>query len=445
MQPYRQPIFASSHHLCRFIAKKQERVKNFRLLTITHKTANINHIGQYIPTVNSDPKALATRLHQIKEHFQMEELLYMATCNRLTFFFIREEPSTENFVLDLFSRLHPGIPIHCLGGVQDVIARYNGVDCVRHLFEVAASLDSLVVGEREILRQIREAYEFCQQEKLSGDQIRLIMKMAIPTAKEVYTRTKIGENNVSVVSLAVLQMLQHEPPKDAKFLVIGAGQTNALVIKLLGNKGYSNFTIFNRSLKKATYLASQVNGKAYTLDQLSEYQQPFDVLICCTRADRPTITDEVYQQIIGKDTQTKIIVDLGVPGDVHPKVVQNNEVHYVEIESLRRLAEENLARRMNEVEAASEIVGERIEEFRQNVRQRRVERALATIPSKVKGVSDRALNGVFKKEIQSLDPTSKELLERVVSYMEKKYISIPMMVAREVVEEELNREKEEKK
>ncbi len=419
-------------------------MKNFRLLTITHKTANINHIGQYIPSVNSDATALSARLHEIKQHFQMDELLYMATCNRLTFFFIREEETTESFIIELFSKLHPGIPQHCLGGVQDVIASYSGIDCVRHLFEVAASIDSLVVGEREILRQIKEAYEFCQKEKLSGDHIRLIMKMAIPTAKEVLTRTKIGENNVSIVSLAVLEMLQYKPALNTNFLIIGAGQTNALVSKLLINKGYSNFTIYNRSLKKAEYLATRVEGKGFALSDLPNYKDTFDVLICCTRADRPLITPEVYQQLVGDDTSTKIIVDLGVPGDVSRKVVNDFNVNYIEIETLRQLAKENLARRMEEVEAANEIVGERLEVFRQNVRQRRVERALSAIPSKVKGVSERALNGVFKKEIEELDPNSKELLERVVSYMEKKYISIPMVVAREVVEKELNREKDEK-
>ena len=412
-------------------------MNNFRLITITHKTANINHIGRYIPSFNDDPGKLAEVLRNIKEELGIEELLYLATCNRLTFLFVREAPIDNNFLVALFGMLHNNIPQHCLHGIADVTAVYNGEDCIQHIFEVAASLDSLVVGEREILRQLRTAYEFCDQNQLAGDNIRLVMKSAIPTAKEIYTKTKIGENSVSVVSLAIQQMMQNDIPADARFVIIGAGQTNHLVAKFLLKHGFKNFTVFNRSLENAQLLADKLKGTAHTLSDLATYTQPFDVLVTCTGATEPVVTEQTYRQLIGKDTAQKIIIDLSVPTNVHPAVVRNFPVQYIEVERLRSLAAENLALRKQEVENALLIIDERLEEFKLLHRQRRVERGMAEIPARMREVKERALTSVFQKEIALLDQDAQLTLEKVINYLEKKYVGIPIAVAKNVLESEL--------
>jgi len=411
-------------------------VKTFKIVTITHKTANINHIGRYIPSVNADPEGLVSVLKDVKVALEVDELLYLATCNRLTFFLVTDNALDDNFLLKLFEMLHPTVDDGSLSDVLDVVATYEGAAALEHLFEVASSLDSLVIGEREILRQLKASYEFCHQHKLTGDNIRLAIKMAIPTAKEVYTLTKIGENSVSVVSLAMREMLKHHISKDARFLIVGAGQTNNLVAKFLLKQSFKNFAIFNRSLENAKLLAAKLNGQAYTLNQLHDYHQPFDVLITCTGANDPVITEDLYKHLIGDDTSKKIIVDLAVPSDVVPTISQNFNVDYIEVERLRCLAAQNLKLRGKEVIGAKTIIAERLEEFKLLFSQRRVERAMSEIPAKLRAVKNDALNTVFQEELSTLDEHATHMLQRVLAYIEKKYIGIPITVAKSVFSSE---------
>ncbi len=411
-------------------------MKTFKIVTITHRTANINHIGKFIPSVNADPVGLVSILKEVKEVLKVDELLYLATCNRLTFFLVTERVLDNDFLLELFEMLHPKVDASSLHDVLDVVATYEGITALEHLFEVASSLDSLVIGEREILRQLRGAYDFCHQHQLTGDNIRLAMKMAVPTAKEVYTRTKIGENSVSVVSLAMREMLRHDIPEDARFLIVGAGQTNNLVAKFLLKQSFKNFAIFNRSLENAKLLAAKLDGQAYLLEHLHDYHKPFDVLITCTGANDPVITEELYQHLIGDDTTKKIIVDLAVPSDVAPTISQKFNVDYIEVERLRCLAAQNLELRRKEAVRAKVIIQERLEEFKLVFSQRRVERAMSQIPAKLKAVKNNALNTTFQSELATLDETDTHLLQRVLAYIEKKYIGIPITVAKSVLSDD---------
>jgi len=413
-------------------------VNNFRVVTITHKTANINHIGRYIPSVNANPTQLAAVLHQIKLLLHIDELMYMATCNRLTFLMVCEQPVNDQFLIQLFSLLHPNIPQHCIGGMLDVVAVYNGTNSVQHIFEVAASLDSLVVGEREIIRQLRQAYEFSRKHKLTGDNIRLLIETAIPLAKEVYTNTKIGENSVSVVSLAMQEMLSLSPSKNSRFVIVGAGQTNTLVAKFLLKHDFKHFVVFNRTRSNAEHLGAKLNAAGYTLDELASYKKGFDILITCTGAAAPIITPKIYTHLLQGDKQPKIVVDLAVPTDVANDVLQQNNINYIAVEKLRSRAAENLALRKQEIVNAQVIIEERLGTFKTLLRKRRVERVMASeIPSRVKAVKERALTSVFQKEIAKMDEASQRTLERVVAYLEKKYIGIPITVAKSALEKEL--------
>ncbi len=426
-------------YICNISKYRGKILNNFRIITITHKTANISHIGRYIPSVNAEPEKLAATLHQLKKELNIGELFYLATCNRLTFLFTCDATADEAFLSRFFQILEPKMPPHCIAGTLDVVSTISGLDCVKHIYEVASSLDSLVVGEREILRQLKDAYNFCHRHKLTGDNIRVIMKMAIPVAKEIYTDTKIGENSVSVVSLAMKKMFDLKPNPKAKCLIVGAGQTNSLVAKFLIKYQFNNCVVFNRSLKNAQILANKLgkNTPAYTLDALDSYQDKFDILITCTGANEHIINLETYQQLLNGDTDKKIIIDLAVPTDIHPQIIKNYPTAYIAVENLRILAAENLKLRQEEVVKAQAIIDRRVSEFKVLMRQRRVERAMSVIPSEIKAVKEKAVNSVFHKEIAELDDDAQATLERILTYIEKKYIGIPIKVAKNVLETEL--------
>lgn len=401
----------------------------YHILTLTHRDAPLEALAQAIaPSDKTGPA-----LQHLMTAMGWKELLYLATCNRATYVFYDHKPVNPNVAAQMLSTLRPDLPE---GSVQKVAAKMrlmHGEEAVTHLLEVASSIDSLVVGEREIIRQLRQAYDQSNQWDLTGDHLRLLMGFTIETAKEIYTHTGIGRRPLSVVALAYSEMLKTGVSPDARVLMVGAGETNALFAKFLAKAGFRHVTVFNRTFEKAQTLAQANGWRALPLDELPYFSEGFDVMVVCTGATHPVIIQALYRELLGNETGKKIVVDLSIPHNVARETTLAFPMHYIEIESLKETASENLAYREQERERAAGLVRERIFQFRDRWHERQVERALAHIPEEVKAVKDRAITEVFGKEFAQLDPAAQDLVQRMMGYMEKKCVAIPMKAAKKVV------------
>jgi glutamyl-tRNA reductase len=320
---------------------------------------------------------------------------------------------------------------------------YENEFALNHLYRVASSLESLVVGEREIITQVRKAYDICNSEGLTGDFLRLVIKSTITTAKQVYTYTKIAANPVSVVSLAERKLRDMEPEFNSRILVIGAGETNSNLCKYLVKHGFSDFVVFNRTLANAEKFAkmiaaSKIKTTAFPLEQLKEYKEGFDILIVCTASVEKIITPEIYSSLLNGDKGKKIIIDLSVPSNIHPSILEDNNIHLIDISQLKAVAEKNKTDRQNEIAAAEEVIDENMKNFRHMHRTRRLEIKMKDVPEKIRQIKHKAIYDVFADDINSLDDRSKEVLERVLDYMERKCISVPMVMAKEIILETSN-------
>lgn len=403
----------------------------YQLLTITHKTANLKKIGDYVVSVTDD-KNLDAQLNNLKNRFGFEELLYISTCNRVIYLFTGEVQVSSKFIEQFFTFINPNLA-HEIERIHHEVSYYFGEYAVNHFYSVAASVDSLVIGERQILGQIREAYEACKQMKLTGDSLRLLMRFAVTVAKRVYAQTRIGEKPISVVSLAIKKLLNLQVPKTARIILVGAGQTNTLAAKFLVKYNFNNVVVFNRSIGKAEKLSSKFDNRFHALNTLTDYKEGFDVLIVCTGSTEPIITTDVYESLLNGETERKTVIDLSIPNNVARDVTKAFLMSYIEIDTLRALAQENMAFREREVTKAKEIIIEEVNDFDAQFKQRQIEKAMREIPVKIKEVKARAINQVFHKELEGLDDATKELMERMLNYMEKKCISIPMRIAKDVM------------
>lgn len=405
---------------------------HYKILTVTYKQISLKEIGSF--GVHADHGvALEVRLAELKEQFHLEELMYTATCNRVMYFFRTEQVIDAAFTLEFFQHLNPTLSDEVLDTIPDVVVLHEGLDAMKHLLEVAASVDSLVIGERQILGQLRTAFDQCKNWGFIGDSIRLAMNYAIVTAKSIYSDTKIGDKPVSIVSLAVQRLLKANLPKDSRILMIGAGQTNELVAKFLEKHEYTSVTVFNRTLEKASSVAKIVGGSAMPLQELQDYSDGFDCIVVCTGAPEPILTTELYQQLLVGETDKKVIIDLAIPPNTTPEVVAQFKVEYIEIEGLRNLAKENMAFREKEVTKAKVLLDTELEAFPAYYQQRQLELAMSRIPNEIKAVRKKAMNEVFHKEMADLDDPTKALVEKMLHYMEKKCIGIPMKAAREAI------------
>ncbi len=402
---------------------------HFHTIAFTHRNLDVSAIGK----LHIEAENQQARFNPVKEQLHIDELLFLSTCNRVEFLLVGPQAASIDFLTTFFKQLYPDF-------TQDTIDFYvanasvvSNIEAIDHILRVASSIDSLVIGEREIITQVRHAYDDAHKNGFSGDFIRLLIKHVIQTAKRVYTETKISMKPVSVVSIAYQRLQGMDVPSDARVLVVGAGVTNTAMCRFLKKHGMSSFVVFNRTLAKAQSLADELGGTAYPLDQLTTYTGGFDILVTCTGAEETIITPEVYSFLLQGDTAPKITIDLALPNDIHADVHEKFPTRQISINVLQSISESHLQERSQEIEHVEAILAEAIESFNHLLKLRRIEIAMRPVPQMVKDIKATAFNDVFKAELENMDADSKELLEKIVGYMEKKYMSMPMKMAKEIL------------
>jgi len=404
-------------------------LKYLKVIAFTHKQIELKELGRLVICQED----ITDKLQQVKSQFDIDEIFYLATCNRVEFVLVTDQVVDAAYTERFIDALHIGVCNHYMGVFLKGASIYEDQEALNHLLRISCSLESLIVGEKEILPQLRKAYESCREAGLTGDFLRMAMNCVVKTAKEVYTDTNISKNPISVVSLAYRKLRDLKLGTNARVLIIGAGETNLNISKYLQKHKFTNFAIFNRTLAKAKAMAVDLNGEAFTLDTLKSYDKGFDAIITCTSSVEPIITPEIYKSLLIGETDKKTIVDLAVPNDTHPDVLANFPVNFIEVHSLNEVAKRNLQERYEELVHAEVIINQNIAEFLTMLKQRRIELAMRQVPEKIKEIRNNAINTVFADEVQGMDEQNRQILEKVINYMEKKYISVPMIMAKEIL------------
>ncbi len=404
-------------------------LNNFHIVAFTHRNLGVSEIGKlHIEDVKQN-----AYLNNLKERLDLKELMFLSTCNRVEFIFCADALVDYAFLQIFFQTLYAEFTDETVNYFAENADVFSKMEAVEHMLSVASSIDSMVVGEREIITQVRNAFEASKKMNLTGDFIRLVMRQTIETAKKVYTETSIATKPVSVVSLAYHKLKDMNIPLDARILIIGAGTTNTNMGRFLRKHGFKNFVVFNRTISKAQALAQDLHGVGYDLKALKSYTKGFDVIITCTGSEAHLITPELYSQLLQGETDRKVVIDIALPQDLDPQIVINERVNHISVEILQKISNENLKERSKEIQHVEEIIAEAVFEFKHLNKVRAVELAMREVPQKVKEIRETAVNNIFKTDIDLLDDNSREILEKIIGYMEKKYISVPMLMAKEIL------------
>ncbi len=404
-------------------------IDNFHIIAFTHRNLELNDIG----LLHIEQDRQEERLQHLKNSLELNELMFLSTCNRVEFLFCTEKEVDFHFIIRFFETLYPHFSREQIGHYGHRGDQFKGSSAVQHMLSVASSIDSMVVGEREIITQVRNAFQVSKAMHLTGDFIRLLMRHTIETAKKVYTETSIATKPVSVVSLAYHKLRDMNIPLDARVIIVGAGVTNTNMSKFLRKHGFRNFTVFNRTFSKAETLANDLHGKAMPLTEISNYNEGFDVMITCTGSEHHIITPEVYKGLLNGENNRKVVIDLALPQDIDPQIVLDHAITHISVEVLQKISNENLKERSKEIQHVEEIIAEALYDFKNIQKIREVELAMRQVPQKVKEIRSTAVDEIFRNDIEGMDDQSREVLEKVLSYMEKKYMSMPMIMAKEIL------------
>ena len=287
------------------------------------------------------------------------EALVLSTCNRVEVYAASEKRvSTDEIARclvrdDTAHRFAP--PFY----------RYEGEKCAQHLFRVTSGLDSMVVGETEILGQAKKAYEAARATGVAGRYLHRLFQRAFRVAKQVRTHTEITRGAVSVGSVAVdLAYKIFGDLQNCKVLVLGAGETSERTIRALVSRGVADLRVSNRSPERGEALALAVNGRAIGFEQWLEQCREVDILITSTSSEVPLLWQEKLAPMLRERIDRPLfIIDIAVPRDVAPDVNALDGVYLYDIDSLQSIAEQSLATRRAQVAAAEQIISQHVAEF----------------------------------------------------------------------------------
>jgi glutamyl-tRNA reductase len=311
------------------------------------------------------PQQVGDALDLLRQRYPQTEAVLLSTCNRVEIYTAAENadagPSHEEIVQFMadFHRL----PMYEI--FNDLFER-SGEDAVRHLFSVAASLDSMVLGEPQILAQVKQAYELAKDHASAGPLTHGIFQAAVRVAKRVASETTLNQRRVSIPSVAIGDFADQifEQFDDKKTLVIGAGEMAEETLRYLQDAGVHEITVVNRNAQRALELARLWHGSAASWEQLPELLAWSDVVISTTGADEPIVTLAMFKQIEAARYQRPLfILDLAVPRDFEPAIGDRLGVYLYSIDDLRAACDKNRRDRDRELPAAIHIVEQETARF----------------------------------------------------------------------------------
>jgi len=289
------------------------------------------------------------------------EALTLETCNRVEMYGSASAPIATEQITRWLAREGAGTDAD-----TSAFYRYEGEDCVRHLFRVAAGLDSMVIGETDILGQVKKAYASARESGSVGPLLHRLFQRAFRVAKHVRTRTDITRGAVSVGSVAVdLAVKIFGDLRERKVLILGAGETSERTARALSSRGVTDLRVSNRSYERAESLAGLVGGRAVSFHEWQLQCGEIDILISSTAADEPLLTPAILTPLIrARSDRPLFIIDIAVPRDVAPEVNEMDGVFLYDIDSLQSIAEQSLTLRRQQIAAGEEIIAEHVSEFR---------------------------------------------------------------------------------
>ncbi|MFM2227505.1 MAG: glutamyl-tRNA reductase [Bacteroidota bacterium] len=409
-------------------------MNELRAISINHHHFPLETIGSFaIPH-----EELQARLDAVKKEFQMTELMYLGTCNRVEVVFNVPHFVCSGFTQQLLSNLFPEHDKSFIKGVAQKAQRFNGDETADHVFRVAASLDSLIIGEREIITQLRNAYEECERLKLTGDSLRMLNQHAIRIAKEVYTHTNLSKKPVSIVSIAWKLFLEKHPNLNTKIVLVGAGQIITNFAKFLAENGYTQVSVYNRTIENAANIAKSFNTEAKSISELKNDVSDCDVLVVCTGSTEVVVTKDLFNKLCISNKQ-RTVIDLALPANVDAEISKLGDVNFIDMLAVQREVQKNISYREEALNDCVAIIEKGKTEFRKLYQERSIERAMSEIPNTIKEIRNTAVESVFSKELAQLSEHDRELVDKIISYMEKKYISVPMKLAKSVLLDEVQK------
>lgn len=365
------------------------------------------------------PEKIAAALHEAREQASLTEVSILSTCNRTE---IYANSDAEAQVLFDWLVQHTAIGADDLANCYYC---YRDDDAVRHMMKVAGGLDSLVLGEPQILGQMKSAFAVAREAGTIRGQLHNVFQQVFSIAKRVRTETAIGENPVSVAYAAVTLAQQiFSNLKQDTALLIGAGETIELVARHLVEQGIKQIIVANRTFERAQHIAREFSGEAILLADIPDYLHRADIVISSTASQLPLLGKGAVESALKKRKHKPMfMLDIAVPRDIEEQVDELQDVYLYTVDDLHRVIDQNKKSRVAAADKAEEIIAEGVEQYRRNARSLNAVATVKAYRKKAESLRDAELQKILRALESGGDP--EQLLQQLARNLTNKLIHAP--------------------
>lgn len=411
------------------------------VLGLNHKTAPVPVRERF----SFDKQELAKALDKLYEETGIAECVLLSTCNRTELYVAldgysssdegRNTDTLKQTVLQILGRIK-GSQVE--EADRSYFYFYEDDACLDHLFRVSSSLDSLVVGEGQILSQLKMAYVAAYSHGLTGPVFNIIFQKAISVGKKVRATTGIADTPVSV-SYAAVNLAEdclEKPLAEAKVLILGAGTMSELTATHLAAKGVTSIFVSNRTYTKAQELAHRFHGQAVAFDNFATEAQSADILITSTGAPHYIIRPELAQTIMeNRQGRPLVMIDIAVPRDIDPEVAQVEGIYLFNIDSLSKVVEANKQHRLEEAKKAEPIIAKALSEIHEKLNYLSVRPMMVFLSDRADQIRRRELHRALVKLPDASDH-DRRIMDSMSRMIVRKLLRDPMIHFNEIAGKE---------
>lgn len=391
------------------------------LIGLNHKTAPVR-IREKFAVVCVDTSGPFMNLGQMRA---LRESFYLSTCNRMEVLFTTPRldegiSAVVGLLADIYGQTGAAL--------KPYLYTYIDQDAVKHLYRVACSLDSMVVGEPQILGQIKDAYLQATKAKTSGVILNRLLHKSFSVAKRVRTETRIGSSAVSISYAAVeLAKKIFQELQGRIVLLIGAGEMAELAAEHLLSNGVERIVVANRTLERALALAKRFNGTTVGWEELAEELRRVDIIVSSTGSPEPILSaEQVKQRMRARRNRPLFFIDIAVPRDIDPEVNRIDNVYLYNIDDLQGIVEMNQAGRLKEATRAEHIIAAEALKFDGWLRTLEVVPTIVSLREKAEQIRKAEVRKTLS-QLESLSDEEVEAIEVLTQSMVKKLLHDPIL------------------
>ena len=379
------------------------------VIGINHKTSTVAEREDY----QINKKELKQVLNYIHSMHCTEGIVIVSTCNRLEFYLVIKPDADPFLIINDFYYKHKNIqlPVN-----QKLFYLYSGIEAVEHLFKVASGLDSMLIGEYQVLNQIKDAYSIACSEKTTGKILHKLFHNAFRVSKAVRTKTKIGSCNQSLSGVA-FKIIKEKLKKEDVIAIVGVNQNTKIIAENLNRAGFSHLLFVNRTLHKAEELADKYSGVAFSLDYIEEPLICSKCIFSCTGAPGYIIDADLINEVYIKNQVPKLIIDMAVPRDINTKELIK-DIEVIDLEGLKKYLEAEKEEIISGLPEAERIISNEVNMFKA-WDESQTDDSLCFIHEKIEAVRlqllDEIRSHISDEQIILLDKFSHSLVHRMKS------------------------------